>query len=54
MDLILRFDALHMEGWTNRQYQKGDLILRFDVLRTEVLWMVNIGQKYQSIKKGNN
>ena len=23
-----------------------DLILRFDVLRTEVLWMVNIGQKY--------
>ena len=27
------------------------LILRFDVLRTEVLWMVNIGQKYQ---KGNN
>ena len=24
-----------------------DLILSFDVLRTEVLWMVNIGQKYQ-------
>ena len=23
------------------------LILRFDMLRTEVLWMVNIGQKYQ-------
>ena len=32
MDLILRF---------------MDLILRFDVLRTEVLWMANIGQKYQ-------
>ena len=24
-----------------------NLILWFDVLRTEVLWMVNIGQKYQ-------
>ena len=24
-----------------------DLILSFDVLRTEVLWIVNIGQKYQ-------
>ena len=24
-----------------------DLIYRFDVLQAEVLWMVNIGQKYQ-------
>ena len=27
-----------------------DLILRFDVLQTEVLWMVNIEQKYQKRK----
>ena len=28
-----------------------DLILRFDVLQTEVLWMVNIGQKYRKGEK---